>query len=92
MGGEFELAPDCFDPLRLFADKPRSEMIGEEAHDRRAAGANRVTIAHTDDAVAVGDRDSRRLLRHEALDCVGALDLRRNVDKPEFDPLDPRHC
>ena len=33
VGGEFKLAPDRFDPFRILADQPRSQMVGEEAHD-----------------------------------------------------------
>jgi hypothetical protein len=92
VGGEFELAPDRFDPFRFLADQPRSEMVGEEAHDGRAAGADRIAVACPDRAVAVSDRDDRRLLRHEALNRVGALDLGGNVNEPQLNPLDPRHC
>ena len=74
------------------ADQPRSEVVSEEAHDRRAPRADRIAIACPDRAVAVSDRDDRRLLRHEALNRVGALDLGRDVNEPQLNLLDRRHC
>ena len=91
VGGVFEFAPDRLDPLGVLADQARGEMVGDEAHHRRPAGPDRVAVAGPDRAVGVGDRDDRRLLRDEALDRVGALDLGRDVDQPHLDPLDQRH-
>ena len=91
VGGVFQFPPDRLDPLGVLADEPRREMVGDEAHHRRAAGPDRVAVARPGGAVAVGNRHDRRLLRDEALDGVGALDLGRDVDQPQFDALDQRH-
>src|SRR5205823_1820776 len=72
---EKEVAPDRLDVLRVAADRQRREMIGEERHDRRASGADRIAVTGSGRAVAVEDAHDRRLLRDEALDRVGALDL-----------------
>src|SRR6185437_14526327 len=91
VGGEFEFAPERFDAVRILPDEPWNEMIGEEAHDRRSAGPDRIGIAGPGCAVAVSDRNDRRFLLDEALDRVGALHLWRNVDQPQLDPFDFRH-
>ena len=76
--------------LGIAADQARREVIGEQRHDRRAAGADGVAVAGADRAIAVEDAHDRRLLRHEALDRVGALDLGLQVDHHDLDPLDDR--
>jgi len=89
--GIFKFAPDRLDALGLLADEPGREMIGQQPHHRGAAGADRIAVAGSDRAIAVGDGDDRRLLRDKTLDRVGALDLRLEVDHPKFDAFDPSH-
>src|SRR5436305_2366664 len=88
---EKEVAPDRLDVLRVAADRQRREMIGEERHDRRASGADRIAVTGPGRAVAVEDAHDRRLLRDKALDRVGALDLGLEVDPRQLDTLDERH-
>src|SRR6202521_6231911 len=66
-------------------------MIGEQRHDRRACGADGVAVSGADRAIAIEHAQHRRLLRHEALDRVGALDLGREVDEAQLDAIDDGH-
>ena len=77
--------------LGVASDQARREVVAQQRHDRRTAGADGVAVAGADRAVAVEHANDRRFLRHEALDRVGALDLGLEVDEHELDALDDRH-
>jgi len=91
VGGEFQIAPDRFYAVGVLPEDARRQMIGQQPHHRGAAGADGVGIADADGAVAIGDRDDRRLLRDKALDGVGSLHLRRQINHAKFDAFDFRH-
>ena len=65
-------------------------MIPQQRDHRRAAGADRIAVAGTDDAVAGVDAHDRRFLRGERLDRVGA-NFRNKIDLQDFDALDLGH-
>ena len=77
MGSKLKLAPDRLDLICILAEETRREMIGEQAHDRRAAGADRVAITSAYRTIAVGDRNDWRFLTDKALDCISAQYFRR---------------
>ncbi len=91
VGCKFELAPDRLDAIRILIDNQRHQMIVQQAHDRRAAGADGVAVARTHRTITVGDGDDWRFLADKALDRIGALDLRRKVDHAQFDFFNTRH-
>jgi hypothetical protein len=91
VGGEEQVLPDRLDPVRIAADELRRQVIAQQRHHRRAAGADRVAVAGALAAVVAADAHHRRLLRDEGLDRVGAHDLRREVDLQDFDVLYRAH-
>ena len=91
MGCEKQALPDRLDVERIAAEQPRRQMIPQQAHNRRAAGADRIAIAGADDAVAGVDAHHRRFLRDERLDRVGAYCLWNEIDLQDFDALDLGH-
>ena len=91
MGREKQALPDRLDVERIAAEQPRRQMIPEQSHDRRAAGADRVAVAGADDAVAGVDPHHRRFLRGKRLDRVGAHRLWNQIDLQDFDALDLGH-
>ena len=83
--------PDRLDHVGIAADQPRRQMVGQQAHDRRATGADRVAVAGSCRAIGIGDGDDRGFLADEALDRIGALDLRNQVNHAQFNFFDTRH-
>ena len=91
VGQKQEVAPDALDLLGTAPDEGRTEGPLDELHHRRPAGADRVAIAGAGGAVGIRHRDDRRFLADEALDRVGALHLRLEVDHERVDTNDAGH-
>src|SRR6267143_3611075 len=66
-------------------------MIVYQLAYRGAASPDRVAVACACHPVGVGDANHRRLLELEALDGIGALDLRLEVRLQDFDGYDLGH-
>jgi hypothetical protein len=90
-GREEQALPDRLDMHGVASDQARGEVVPDQRHDRRAAGADGVAVACADEAVRGVDADHRGLLRDEGLDRVGAHHLRRKVDLQDFNARDFRH-
>ena len=91
MGQKQQVAPDAFNLGRLAPDQRGDQGVLQKRHDRRPAGADGIAVAGAHHAIRVGDPHDGGFLTDKALDRVGALHLRHQIDHQGLYKRDLRH-